>query len=62
MTKSTADLNDLLLFVSQLNFEDITLKFNTIQANQIIASLLFNQGSLVRRLSNADSDDVNLET
>lgn len=57
MTKSTANLNDLLLFVSQLNFEDITVKFNTIQASQAIAAVLFGQRTLVRRLSTGNESE-----
>lgn len=62
MTKSSANLTNLLLFVNTLNFEDIRLQFNTIETDQSIASLLFTHKNLIRKLSSNSEDDAPEET
>ena len=41
MTKSKANLNELLVKMNTLNFENMVLKFNTVEANASLASVLF---------------------
>ena len=58
MTKSKGNITELLLFANKINFEEIGLFFNTIEADKSIGSPLFTQKDLIRRLSMHETEEI----
>jgi hypothetical protein len=61
MTKARANLGDLLVYFSKQRFEEISLQFRTIDADQNLASILFTRKTIERRFS-FHSDDKQLNS